>query len=116
MYALGCFYRCNTFAKKCKNAFMNNQINQQCFCQSCGMPLASDADCGCNADGSTNQDYCRYCYENGHFVQECTMDEMIEHCANFIDEMNKHMPKPMTRDEYKQKMRNYFPMLKRWKQ
>ena len=44
-----------------------------------------------------------------------TMDEMIEFCAQFVDEVNKNMPKPMTKEEYKEMMRQYFPMLKRWK-
>ncbi len=85
------------------------------FCQSCGMPLTSDSDCGTNADGSINHDYCRYCYQKGKFLQDCTMDEMIEHCAQFIDEVNKQMPQPMTKEEYKQMMRGFFPMLKRWR-
>ena len=85
------------------------------FCQSCGMPLTKNEDCGTNADGSTNFDYCVYCYKEGQFLQECTMDEMIEHCAQFVDEVNKNMPKPMTKEEYKQMMRGFFPMLKRWK-
>ncbi len=85
------------------------------FCQSCGMPLTSDSDCGTNADGSINHDYCRYCYQEGKFLQDCTMDEMIEHCAQFIDEVNKQMPQPMTKEEYKQMMRGFFPMLKRWR-
>ena len=48
-------------------------------------------------------------------MQDCTMDEMIEHCAQFVDEVNKQMPKPMTKDEYKQMMQGFFPMLKRWR-
>jgi len=43
------------------------------------------------------------------------MTEMIEHCALFVDEVNKQMPKPMTRDEYVQMMQGFFPMLKRWR-
>ena len=85
------------------------------FCQSCGMPLTCDSDCGTDADGSINHDYCRYCYQEGKFLQDCTMDEMIEHCAQFVDEVNKHMPQPMTKEEYKQMMRGFFPMLKRWR-
>ncbi|MBR4583308.1 MAG: zinc ribbon domain-containing protein [Bacteroidales bacterium] len=84
------------------------------FCQSCGMPL-NDQVLGTNADGSKNEDYCMYCYKDGKFTNDCTMDEMIEHCSQFVDEVNKKMPKPMTKDEYKQMMRQYFPMLKRWK-
>jgi len=48
-------------------------------------------DCGTNADSSINFDYCQYCYQGGKFLQECTMDEMIEHCAQFVDEVNKNM-------------------------
>ncbi len=84
------------------------------FCQSCGMPL-NDQVLGTNADGGKNEDYCIYCYKDGKFLQDCTMDEMIEHCSQFVDEVNKNMPKPMTKEEYKQMMRQYFPMLKRWK-
>ena len=85
------------------------------FCQSCGMPLTKDDDCGHNADGSINFDYCKYCYSDGKFLQDCTMDEMIEHCSQFVDEVNKMMPEPITREQYKQMMRSYFPMLKRWR-
>ena len=84
------------------------------FCQSCGMPL-NDENRGTNADGSKNDDYCMYCYQNGKFTNDCTMDEMIEFCAQFVVEVNKNMPKPMTKEEYKDMMRQYFPMLKRWK-
>lgn len=78
------------------------------------MPLTQEI-LGTNADGSKNEDYCMYCYKDGQFLQECTMEEMIEHCAQFVDEVNKNMPQPMTKEEYKQMMRKYFPMLKRWK-
>ena len=101
-----------SFPKKEKK-FQEGQLPQ--FCQSCGMPLTSIDDCGTNADGSTCFDYYKYCYHGGKFLQECTMDEMIEHCAQFVDEVNKNMPQPMTRDEYVAMMRGFFPMLKRWR-
>ena len=85
------------------------------FCQSCGMPLTKDEDCGRNADGSINFDYCQYCFQDGKFLQECTMEEMIDHCAQFVDEVNKMLPEPMTQEQYKQMMHGYFPMLKRWR-
>ena len=62
------------------------------FCQSCGMPL-TDEILGTNADGSKNEDYCMYCYKDGKFLQDCTMDEMIDFCAQFVDEVNKSMLK-----------------------
>ena len=61
------------------------------FCQSCGMPLTDDV-LGTNADGSKNEDYCIYCYKDGKFLQECTMDEMIEHCAQFVGAVNEGYP------------------------
>ena len=85
------------------------------FCQSCGMPLTRNEGCGTNADGSINFDYCKFCYADGKFLQDVTMEGMIDHCAQFVDEINKQMPKPMTQEEYKQMMRGFFPMLKRWR-
>ena len=78
------------------------------------MPLTDDV-LGTNADGTKNEDYCMYCYKGGQFLQDCTMEEMIEHCSQFVDEVNKQMPKPMTKEEYKQMMLGFFPMLKRWR-
>ena len=51
------------------------------FCQSCGMPLTQEI-LGTNADGSKNEDYCMYCYKDGKFTQDCTMEEMIEFCSS----------------------------------
>ena len=87
---------------------------EQKFCQSCGMPL-TDEILGTNADGSKNEDYCIYCYKDGKFLQDCSMDEMIEHCAQFVDEVNKGLPQPITKEEYIGQMKMYFPHLKRWR-
>ena len=101
-----------TFPRKEKD-FAPGQLPQ--FCQSCGMPLTHKEDCGTNADGTVNYDYCQYCYKEGRFLQDCTMDQMIEHCAQFLDEVNKNLPAPMTREQYIQMMQGFFPLLKRWK-
>lgn len=101
-----------TFPAKEKD-FNEEQLPQ--FCQSCGMPLTRKEDCGTNADGSVSFDYCQYCYKDGKFLQDCTMDEMIDHCSRFVDEVNKHIPEPITREQYKDQMRQYFPLLKRWR-
>jgi len=86
---------------------------KQKFCQSCGMPLTDDV-LGTNADGTKNEDYCMYCYKDGQFLQDCTMEEMIEHCAQFVNEVNKGLPQPITKEEYIGQMKMYFPHLKRW--
>lgn len=85
------------------------------FCQSCGMPLTDDKK-GTNADGSLNEDYCIYCYKDGQFQQDVTMEQMIEHCAQFTDEINKQSGQNLTVEQAKDMMRQFFPHLKRWKQ
>ena len=79
------------------------------------MPLTKNEDCGKNADGSINYDYCQYCFKDGHFTQEMTMDQMIKHCAQFADELNKNSEHKITREEFIQRMHGFFPMLKRWR-
>ena len=85
------------------------------ICQSCGMPMVDESMFGTNADGSKNSEYCIYCYRDGKFLQDCTMDEMIEHCAQFVGEVNKNLPNPITKEEYIGQMKMYFPHLKRWR-
>ena len=87
---------------------------EQRFCQSCGMPLTDDV-LGTNADGSKNEDYCMYCYKDGKILQDCTMEEMIEHCAQFFGAVNEGLEKPITKEEYIGMMKTYFPQLKRWR-
>ncbi len=84
------------------------------ICQSCGMPINDENLFGTDSGGAKNSDYCIYCYKNGEFLQNFTMDEMIEHCAQFIDNFNKNLPNPITREEYIGQMKMYFPKLKRW--
>jgi len=42
------------------------------------MPLENQETKGTNTNGSKSEDYCTYCYKNGAFTQNITMDEMIE--------------------------------------
>ena len=80
------------------------------FCQSCAMPLNDDAK-GTNADGSKNEDYCSYCFENGSFKDEMTMEQMINFCAPMMAEHNPDL----TEEKAKEQMMQFFPQLKRWK-
>lgn len=91
------------------------QLSQLCICQSCGMPMQKPEDFGTEADGSLSKEYCTYCYQKGAFVQECTMEEMIEHCAQFAAQMKRPDGKTFSREEAVRMMKTYFPHLKRWK-
>lgn len=84
------------------------------YCQSCGMPLKDDI-LGTNADGSKSEDYCMYCYKDGAFTGDFTMEEMVEFCAQFVDEYNKNTGKSLNKEEYKEVLRQFYPSLKRWK-
>jgi len=88
---------------------------EQKICQSCAMPLTSPELFGSNADGSQNTDYCAYCYKDGAFVQDMKMDEMIEHCVQFLDKFNHDSGQKLTREEAISQMQAFFPQLKRWK-
>ena len=79
------------------------------ICQSCGMPITKKDDLGTNKEQKINNDYCKYCYKDGEFVDKVNMKEYIEMCSQYGELAG------MTNDE----MRNYctklFPTLKRWK-
>lgn len=84
------------------------------FCQSCGMPLMEEKELGTNADGSKNEEYCVYCFKDGQFTQDYTMDEMIVHCAQFVEEFNEGSGQKLTKEEAINQMKAFFPNLKRW--
>lgn len=96
----------STFILKAKH-FQEGQLPQ--FCQSCGMPMASDDLCGTNADGSMNFDYCKYCYKDGEFVDMVSMEDYIDKCSQFGVQAG------MTNEEMKAHCQMFFPMLKRWR-
>jgi hypothetical protein len=82
------------------------------ICQSCGMPMAEEKLFGKNADGTKNEDYCCYCYPNGAFSKEETMDEMIESCIPFMLKDGSFQNEGAARAM----MRSFLPNLKRWKE
>lgn len=88
-------------------------MEKDLFCQSCGMPL-TDESFSTNADGSVNKEFCTYCFSKGAYTSDVTMDEMIEHCLEYIDEFNKDSGQQFTKEQAREEMRKYFPMLKRW--
>ena len=85
---------------------------EQIFCQSCGMPMgATDEMYGSNSDGSKNEDYCKYCFDNGAFTSITTMEQMIDFCVPHVVSANPGM----SEDDARKMMHGFFPMLKRWK-
>lgn len=84
---------------------------EEVWCQSCGMPLREHKDFGTEADGSRSGDYCHYCYQEGRFTRELTMDEMIAMNLQYLDQWEEKM----SPEDAEAMMRSFFPTLKRWK-
>ena len=74
------------------------------------MPLQKAEDFGTNADGSRNEDYCAYCYKEGKFLADCSMEEMIEFCLDATKDTGLYTD----REEARSQMMAWFPTLKRW--
>lgn len=80
------------------------------ICQSCAMPLTKEEEFATNADGSKNEEYCIYCYKNGAFVADQTLEEMVEFCIPFVYKEGD----PRSREEVRKEMLTHFKTLKRW--
>lgn len=79
------------------------------ICQSCTMPIDNAEDRGTEKDGSKNNEYCKYCYQNGAFVRpEMKMEEMKTFLSTQTEKMN--LP-----EEVVQHSLAILPFLKRWK-
>ena len=54
-------------------------------CQCCGMPLEDDASVSREPDGTLNEEYCKWCYNQGQFAYS-SMEELtsflVEHMSN----------------------------------
>ncbi|GMQ61742.1 zinc ribbon domain-containing protein [Vallitalea maricola] len=86
-------------------------MNDIRYCQSCGMPMGESNEMyGTNFDGSKSEDYCKYCFANGEFTEDCTMEQMIESCVPHMVGANKNM----SQEEARKIMKEFFPTLKRW--
>ena len=78
------------------------------FCQSCAMPMTEE-DYGSEKDGSKSKDYCKYCYQNGEFTSDITMEEMIDFCVPKTAQATG-----MSEEEARRMSEEIFPKLKRW--
>lgn len=83
-------------------------MKNETYCQSCSMPLVSPQLLGTEKDGSKNQDYCKYCYQEGSFIHpQTTLTEMISQVINQMETMH------IDSKTIKQTV-SILPDLKRW--
>lgn len=81
---------------------------RQLICQCCGMPLEDDEIIGKEADGTLNEDYCKWCYADGTYMYS-NMDDLIEVCVTHM--VNESFSEEQAREYLKQML----PKLDYWK-
>ena len=82
---------------------------RQLVCQCCGMPLNEDSMISKEADGSFNEDYCKWCYNDGRFAYDSK--------DSLLDFLISHMPNPenLPDDQRRIQYDGYLSQLKHWK-
>jgi hypothetical protein len=83
---------------------------QKTICQSCGMPMITVPDFGTNSDGSSNDEYCKYCFQEGAFKdQGISVEQKIEKNILIAVEMG------MQESDARKMANAILPNLKRWR-
>ena len=80
------------------------------YCQSCGMMFTDPDQHGHEADGTEVADLCRWCYDDGAWVENVSMDDMIEDYAPRMAEAVG-----WSVDECASLMGAVLPTLRRWR-
>lgn len=76
-------------------------------CQCCGMPL-EDSSMSRETDGFINEDYCKWCYADGHYMYS-NMDDLIDICVKNMAN-NEH-----SEEEVRSYLKEMLPKLDYWK-
>ena len=103
----------NTETLKLLSNLFNVSINtllgspRKLICQCCGMPL-EDEIIGRNADGTLNEDYCKWCYADGTYTYS-NMDDLIEVCVHHMANEN------FSEDQVRAYLKETLPKLDYWK-
>lgn len=79
------------------------------LCQSCGMPLGNEEIKGTEQNGLTNEQYCKYYYDNGAFKKP---NMNLKDMKNSVSTQMKRLKLPIYTI---QKAINILPTLNRWK-
>jgi hypothetical protein len=75
------------------------------------MPLTKSEDHGTEKDGSKNEKYCHYCFQNGKFTSDMSLDEMIEVSAKGWSDQDQKVSLMQARAQ----MKHMLPYLERWR-
>lgn len=79
------------------------------ICQSCAMPMEREIDFGTNADGTSNKEYCTFCFQYGKFTWEnVTFEEFRDKLVSMSDAMG------LTPEKAREYADIVLPTLRRW--
>ena len=81
---------------------------RQLVCQCCGMPLNEDSMISKEPDGAYNEDYCKWCYADGHYTYS-NMDDLIDVCVKNMVSDN------FSEADARAYMKDTLPKLDYWK-
>lgn len=105
----------NTETLKILSREFNVSINtllgspRQLYCQCCGMPLNEDLNISREPNGDFNEDYCKWCYNEGDFVyksKDALLDFLVDHMPN---------PENLGDSERRAQYDGWLLQLKHWK-
>ena len=85
------------------------------LCQSCGISLELDNDRGTDKNDRISEEYCAFCFQHGAFTQDLSIEAMIEHNLQGLDEWNKSAGLNLTKEEARIQLLEFLPTLKRWR-
>lgn len=85
------------------------------ICQSCGMDISKEEHKGSNADGTLSVDYCAYCYKDGTFANELTLEQYVEIGLEYSPEY-QGADTETEKKKIKEQTRAYLSQLKRWQE
>ena len=77
-------------------------------CQCCGMPLEDDASVSREPDGTLNEEYCKWCYNQGQFAYS-SMEELTSFLVEHMS--NENWPKDQARAYFEAQL----PQLGHWR-
>lgn len=78
------------------------------ICQCCGMPL-DDSSISKENDGTFNEEYCKWCYDNGKFAYT-SLEQLTEYLVEHMS--NENWPAEQARTYFEAQL----PKLKHWQQ
>jgi transcriptional regulator with XRE-family HTH domain len=91
-------------------------LEQAPVCQSCAMPLRSLDELGTNGDETASDEYCAYCFQDGKYTHDRTLEEMVESNLKFLAGFNAQNGTSFTEDEARSILKLHLASLKRWQQ